>query len=473
MAADDPTRNPDRQRGYTRRQVLRYGAVGFGAVGLGGLLSACAPGDEELVEGADDQQGEATEANGAPAGGGELVMLSTQLTPVEEAEAMRNTILADFDGQVDFIGEEAGPFVDRVLAEAEAGSGSTDLIGALHGDFAQFADQGLLTDLSDLADELSDRGFNEQYLELGRFGGDQQLYIPWMQATYIMVARREALDHLPDGADVEALTYDDWAAWGAAIQDATGSQRLGFPAADDGLIHRFLQGYAYPSFTGGLNTTFAGDDAVTMFEWFTEAWSHASRQSLTYGFMQEPLLTGEVWVAWDHVARLVDAVTTDPEQFVAFPSPVGPQGLGFMPVVAGLAIPANAPDPEGARSLIEYLTRPETMATTLREVAFYPPTEEPEIPEDLEEGIRAQADAVAAQANHAEALPALLPIGLGEQDGSYNEVFRTTFESIVVDGGDPREILDTQAGSLQQVLDDAEASCWQPDPESDGVCKVG
>lgn len=472
MTAEDRTDDQYAPRRYSRRQVLRYGAVGLGTVGLGGLLSACAPGDEELVEGADEQPEGGTEpaANGD---GAELVMLSTQLTPVEEAEAMRNTILADFEGQVDFIAEDAGPFIDRVLAEAQAGQGSTDVLGALHGDFAQFAEQGLLTDLSDLAEELSDRGFNEQFLELGRFGGDQQLYIPWMQATYIMVARREALDHLPDGADLEALTYDDWAAWGAAIQDATGSQRLGFPAADDGLIHRFLQGYSYPSFTGGLNTTFAGDDAVAMFEWFGEAWSHASRQSLTYGFMQEPLLTGEVWVAWDHVARLVDAVTTDPEQFIAFPSPVGPRGLGFMPVVAGLAIPANVPDPDGARSLIDYLTRAETMATTLREVAFYPPTQDPEIPEDLDAGIRAQADAVAAQANNDDAVPSLLPVGLGEQDGAYNEAFRTTFESIVVDGGDPREILDTQAANLQRVLDDAEASCWEPDPDSDGVCQVG
>ena len=42
--------------------------------------------------------------------------------------------------------------------------------------------------------------------------------------------------------------------------------------------------------------------------------------------MQEPLLTGEVWVAFDHVARLADAFNQKPDDFVAFPAPAGPGG---------------------------------------------------------------------------------------------------------------------------------------------------
>ena len=57
--------------------------------------------------------------------------------------------------------------------------------------------------------------------------------------------------------------------------------------------------------------------------------------------MQEPLLTGEVWVAFDHVARLADAFNQKPDDFVAFPAPAGPAGRGFMPVVAGIGDPAD------------------------------------------------------------------------------------------------------------------------------------
>ena len=30
--------------------------------------------------------------------------------------------------------------------------------------------------------------------------------------------------------------------------------------------------------------------------------------STNYDFMQEPLLAGEVWIAWDHIARVKDAL---------------------------------------------------------------------------------------------------------------------------------------------------------------------
>lgn len=259
---------------------------------------------------------------------------------------------------------------------------------------------------------------------------------------------------------------------GCQHRRATGAARLGFPAADDGLIHRFFQGFAYPSFTGALNTAFRSDAAVEMWEWMREAWSHANPQSVTFGFMQEPLLTGEVWVGWDHVARLIEAMRGDPESFVAFPSARGPQGLGYMPVVAGLALPRGGPDPEGARALIEFLTRPETSAVTLREVGFYPPTGEVELPADLDPGIQAQAEAVAAQGADPEAILSLLPVGLGEQDGAYNDVLRTTFERITLNEEDIPTVLETEGENLQGVLDTADASCWPPDPEGEGVCQV-
>jgi multiple sugar transport system substrate-binding protein len=406
---------------------------------------------------------------------GSIVFISSQLTPIAEAEAMRNTILADFEGEVDFVPEDPGPFNDRVQAEAQAGQGEVSLIGGLHGDFAAFAASDLLMDLTDLAEELSDRELNAQFLELGSFGTEGLYYIPWMQATYIMAARREALDYLPEGVDEAALqtslTYEQLGTWAANINEAEG-QRFGLPASDDGLIHRFFQGYGYPSFTGGVNTTFASPEAVAMWEWLRTTWEVTDPQSVTYGTMSEPLLSGSVWLTWDHTARLIDALRQIPDDLVAFPAPRGPSGLGFMPVVAGLGIPNTAPTVEGARSLIEYLTRPEVQTVTLQEVAFFPAVAV-DFPEDLEAGIQAEADAVQQMVTSEDALPSVLPIGLGEQNQAYNTIFRNAFQSIILDGNDIQTTLDSEAANLQAVLDTAGAACWAPDPESEGVCQVG
>jgi multiple sugar transport system substrate-binding protein len=408
-------------------------------------------------------------------GSGPIVFLSNQLTPDDEAEKMRGTILAGFEGQVQFEPADPEPFNQRLAAETAAGQGTVGVIGAQHGDFASLAKQGILTDLSDLLERLSDRTFVAPYVELGKFGGQEQLYVPWMQATYIMVAHREALAYLPDSVDENAvqasLTYDQLGAWAARIHEAAGP-KLGLPAGENGLLHRFLQGYAYPSFTGGVNTTFKSEAAVGMWQWLKEAWQHVPPQALTYEFMEVPLLSGEVWVAWDHVARVSGALNERPDDLVAFPAPRGPEGLGFMPVVAGLAIPKTAPDPEAARSLIDYLTRPEVETITLREVGFFPAIEV-ELPSDLPDGVLAEAAAIQQTTGSEVALPSLLPVGLGEQSSAYTKVFRDAFQAIIVDGKEIPAVLAEQAVNLQAILDAAGAACWPPDPPSEGVCQVG
>ncbi|MGH2418850.1 MAG: ABC transporter substrate-binding protein [Candidatus Limnocylindria bacterium] len=453
-----------------RPRRWRPGAV-FAAMAL--VVAGCTAPAEETTPGAAASEPGASgsaEESAPPVDAGDVVMVSSQLVPTAEQELMNNEILANFEGSVEFVGLDAGPFNDQIRAQEEAGEGEISVIGGLDGEFSSFGADGLLTDLSDVAEELADLGINETYLEFGKLGTDQQLYIPWMQATYVMAARTEALDYLPDGADINDLTWEQITEWGANIEAETGERKLGFPAGEDGLLHRFFQGYAYPAFTGGVNTTFTSPEAVDMWSWLAETWQYVNPQSTTYGFMQEPLQSGEVWVAWDHTARLIQALQNQPEEIVAFPVPSGPEGKAYMPVVAGLAIPTSAPNVEGAKALIRYLLSPETQATTLSAVSFFPVIES-ELP-DVSAGLQAEIDAVEAQLNADDALPAYLPVGLGDQGGAYSQVFRDVFQQVVMDGGDPATVLAAQLPNLQAVFEASGAPCWPPDPESDGPCEA-
>ena len=452
---------PSRARGISRRVLIGSGVVAAGAVAGGVFLGRRAD--------------EPPSAPGWIPTDDEIVFLSTQLTPVEEAEAMRNAILTDFPGRVEFVRLDDAPFLDRALADAQSAKGTIGVLGGQHGHFASLQAQGLLADLTDLADELEDRRFIPDYLVLGEILGEGLSYIPWMQASYIMVARRDALEYLPYGTDENALrtsfTYEQLGAWAKRIADVQGP-KLGLPAGDGGLLHRFLQGYSYPSFTRGVNTTFRSDGAVSMWQWLRDTWRSTNPESTSYDFMQEPLRTGEVWVAWDHTARLIDALRESPDDFVTFPAPRGPAGLGYMPVLAGLAIPKNAPDTEASRALIEYLTRPAVQAITAREVSFFP-TIEAELPEELPVGIEQEAEAINATLRSDAGIPSLLPVGLGDQNQAYNTVFRDAFRRIVLDGEDIRQVLDSEAQNLQRVLDMANVACWPPDRPGSGVCRVG
>ena len=399
----------------------------------------------------------------------DMIFLSNQLRPIEEAEKVRQVILKGFPEPVEYVVDEPGPWIARIKAEAQSGSVNTGLLGGLHGDFATIADA--LDPVDDVMKELGDRGIDPAYVKLGELGSGHQLYVPWMQATYIMVANKQALPHLPQGADINQLTYAQLAEWGANIGKATGERKLGFPGGPKGLMYRLFQGSLYPAYTAGVVRTFKSAEAETMWADFKTIWKSTNPRSTSFDFMQEPLLAGDVWVAFDHVARVIDALRQKPDEFVAFPAPTGPKGLGYMPVVAGVAIPKGTPDRPSAVKLIEYLTQPEVQVTTLRETAFFPVVKA-DLPADLAPGLQLASAAIERQVGAANAIVSLLPVGLGEKNGEFNKVFTDTFQLIVVRNRDIKDSLESQGEKLAGIMQAAGAACWQPDASSQGPCPV-
>lgn len=443
-------KGPD--RAISRRDALKLG----GAVVAGSLI---APG--------------VAAARGTNASTSQLVFLSDQLATVPEEAALRNSVLAGFKTPVDFVTfAETTPFITSVIAQAKAGVGKVDLVGGLQGDFVSLASQVKLRDMSDVLNSLSSRNFPKQYLKAAVIDGKPR-FVPWITATYLMVANKKALKYLPKGKNVNNLTYNDLLAWAQNMQKGAGQPLLGFPASPDGLIKRFFQGYTYPSFTGGVNTTFKSPAAVNMWNWFKQTWAATNPQSVTYSFMQEQLLSGEVWVAWDHAVRLIDALEKKPNDFVVFPAPKGPKGLGYEPVLGGLAIPETSKNIPAAKQLIAYLTKPTTTAIMLKKEAWFPPLPSSRLPKSLSPGERALSAGIAAMVNSPDGIASALPVGLGAQSDAYDKVFTDTFTQIAISNADVQSTLNTQAANLQTVLNQAKAACWTPDPKSKGVCKVG
>jgi multiple sugar transport system substrate-binding protein len=120
-----------------------------------------------------------------------LIFLSTQLRPIEEAQKMRNVILKGFPREVDYITEQPQQFPVRIAAEEQSRAHTIDVVGALHGELQPLVPLDALVPLDVLAGKLTGRGIPDSLLALGTFGTAHQLYIPWMQASYIMVANKE------------------------------------------------------------------------------------------------------------------------------------------------------------------------------------------------------------------------------------------------------------------------------------------
>jgi multiple sugar transport system substrate-binding protein len=402
----------------------------------------------------------------------DITFLSTQMNPVEEAGKMRNAILKDFPGKVDFRPNDNSYIFNQIDSLLQADPSKSILMGATHGDLVGLYERNALRPLDDLFARLEhDRKFSNQLLDLCRLNGKNIYYVPWMQATFVMVANKKALPYIPKGVELDFLTYDQLRQWAKNIHDKTGMTALGFPAGKNGLMHRFFQGYLYPSFTASTLLKFRSPEAKAMWEYFRDLWTLVHPGSLVYSTMAEPLLTGEVWIAWDHTARFMKAFKERPDDFVAFPTPIGPRGRGFIAVVSGLSIPLGSADIANQAMLIDYLTRAEIQTKTLNEVGFFPAVAvgaDSAIPRHLQE----LSSAVDMQANDRYSIPVLLPQGLGVRGGDYNNLFMLTFSEIVLRGKPPTQVLNENAAELQRILDEQNARCWLPDTSDARPCKI-
>ncbi len=361
-----------------------------------------------------------------------LVFDSSQLNQVQEVDKVNTLIVNPFTAaKVSYVSETDTQQIDRLTAEKKAGKYTIGVIGALHGTYPNLLAADVLQDITPLATKLANRGINKGFMDLGKLGTDKQYYIPWMQATYVMAINKKALQYLPAGANMNALTYQQLADWGKAITAATGQKKIGLPAGPNGLMHRLTQGYLYPAYTGGLVTTYRSADAVTMWTDLKNLWQYCNPQSTTYNFMQDPLLTEEVWIGWDHTARLGNAYSQKPADFIAVPAPAGPKGLYYMSVLAGLGIPKNSPNQSGAEDFIDYMTTPAIQTITATQLGFYPILDTG-IPENMPASAKLIADAVILQSKAANAHVSLLPIGLAARSGDFNKIMQDSFTRIVI-----------------------------------------
>jgi multiple sugar transport system substrate-binding protein len=438
------------------RRALVARAGGLGAVlALGGLAGA-----SRAVAGPTQNLGKVTAFFG-------------QFGAIAEQEGIRKYVFKGFRGDVDpvFVPITAPTqFVDRVRAEAKAGKGNLDLLIGLHGDMVTFQNENLIRPINDVARQV--KNLPPSLVKIGKLGTQNQFYLPHSQATYVMVANKDVLKYMPKGADINALTYGQVFAWAKAIRKGTGQNRFGLPASATGLIHRFLQGFLVPSFTGGFVTNFRSKEAAQGWLYLRQLWQYTHPQSLTYGFMQDPLLSEEVLLAWDHVARLKTALDQRPDDLVAFPVPKGPKARAYMPVLVGMAIPRNAPNPAGAKALMQHMLRLSAQAQILSIAGFFPVVPG-RLSKSISPGLRAEAAAVARQQKAKDAVQALLPIGIGAEGGNFNKVYTDTFTRIVRNGEDIQKVLNEQGALLQQIFDKTGAPCWAPDPSSGkNPCKV-
>jgi multiple sugar transport system substrate-binding protein len=376
-----------------------------------------------------------------------VLFLSTQLTPIPEARMMRQVILKGFTRPVDFEPYDRPVYNAQVLDIAANPKGAV-VLGGVQEDFIRLYRAGVLQNVNAIWSRLPSQ-FVPQFSGRAVFSAGGMYFIPWMQATYLMAASKRALKYLPSGTDLNRLSYDDLREWAANMNQATGKGMLGFPVGPKGLMPRFLEGYLYPSFTGSMTEGFASPEAIAMWRYLQGLWRFVTPASLISNRMDEALLHGKVWVAWDHSARLLEVFKERPGEFVAFPAPSGPKGRGFISVLAGLGLPRGISSVD-AEKLIDYLTSPEVQVLTMESVGFLPTVEIGNLAGRSGE-MQTVLQAATEQLNARDGILTSVPL-LGEDVGrGFDLAYMVAFSKIVLRGMDVRTVLQPLGMTLQDM----------------------
>jgi multiple sugar transport system substrate-binding protein len=391
-----------------------------------------------------------------------IIFASTQLAPPAEQAFMRGllaSLLHEKNIQVEFVPLSYTDMAAKLEAEVTARAVTVSVVGGLATEIDYFASKGWLEDLARFG-TLPGRTFVDTALRV--VDEHKRLYgitsfIPWMTATFVIVVNNEAFKYLPEGLtreDVvmgtEKWTWDALVAWAKNIYEKTGERRVGLPAGAGGLLHRLLHGYLYVSYTGYQSKYFNSPEAVQLWTMLRELWKYCHPESTTWSAMAEPLLRGDVWIAWDHTARIIAAVKERPEMFTVVPVPRGPMGRGYIIVLAGLAIPKGAPNQDAAWELIEFLTRPEIQARIAENVGFFPVVKEA-TPVIVDPGVKKVSEGVSRQLATLDGKPVFIPM-LGGKAGDFIAIYREAFERIVLKGEDISTVLAELEPKLKAIF---------------------
>jgi multiple sugar transport system substrate-binding protein len=398
---------------------------------------------------------------------GNVYFVSTQMTPAEE-RAFLVSKLKEFTAQtgikVELINLGYAEIASRVEAEQKTGKVKTGLVADLQGGLYLLASKGLLQDLSSIT--IPNRTF---LLEKYAYVNGEKIFIPWLQATYVFVVNKEAFKYLPAGLTEEDVikgterwTYDALLDWARNIRKVAGIRHpLGFPMGPRGLWHRFLHGYIYPSFTGAQAIKFDSVRAIDMWDYLKKLMEYVNPSSSVWDKMDEPLMRGEVLIAWDHTARIKQAIVTMPDRFVVVPSPRGPMGRGYIVVLVGLAVPKNAPNMDEIEKLIEYLTSPEVQVEILKNVGFFPAVKEASI--KIPEGaLKILAEGVINQSATKDGVVAFIP-NLGPKGGEFTATYREAFKMVVMEGENPVKVVKELGEKIRKMFVETGSPLPEPD----------
>ena len=305
------------------------------------------------------------------AGGGEVSSTELKITysgtpEIHEKEYLMNEYFKGFEEEygvtvtVDFVAQADA--IKKIQTEQETGNIVSDIVFADTANMAPYVNGGWMEDISDIVDGTGSTYTN--MFDAITNVGDARYFVPNSFDVYIVIANKKALDYLPAGLTeedvVNGLTWDQYADWAVAIAAGEGEGKTMMPASLEG------SQLLYPM--AGMSLAYDGGFPEFTSDGFKDAMGVIAKIAAGNGFYAEqdqytavtdPMNSGDVWLAFSHMAPAGASYNASPNSYVIGAAPTGSNGSGSTSGAWCYGTQKGAPHMDLAEKLIEYIARPE------------------------------------------------------------------------------------------------------------------
>ncbi|MBL6981605.1 MAG: extracellular solute-binding protein [Anaerolineales bacterium] len=309
-----------------------------------------------------------------------LVFSSRLFSPPQEQEYFINEIIKPFEEEhgviVNFQIIDDQTLLDRAAVQQSTNHVTTDIVVAHNSRMAEWIEAGWVEDMTEVVAGWTDRTFSTAFEGQTHMDGSQY-FLPVGADVYLLLANNKALDYLPAGAELDTITWEQYAEWGAAVAAGEGEGKVcitGIPAKS--WIYMF----------GGTGLSYGAGFPDVNSEGAMEAWKVWETIGKAGGFVPtvlnidscvDPMMREESWLTVFHNARAGQVYASNETAFTLAPAPTGPVGTGSIAGVSGYAIMKGSANYDLALQFLEYLTRPDIQVKIAKGTGgFIPPVEE-------------------------------------------------------------------------------------------------
>ncbi len=279
---------------------------------------------------------------------------------------VRDKIVAEFEKEfnvrvtLDVVSATDG--IKKIKTEQDSGEYVTDIAIVHSGEMPTFVTKGYVQDITaDVA--YSDRTIDkDNHFTSVTNVGDTRYFVPVSSDAYLTVANKKALAFLPEGANVDDLTWEQFAEWAYNIKNgANGNIGVGtktmFPSQ---------AGYNLIYIMGGMGLAYGADFVDVDSENMKQAYELMLQMAIDEVFVNEQknystavdkMKDETAWLSFQHMTQAGEILKYKPDNFVIAAPPKGDAGRGSIIGAWGLGVLDGAPNKATALKFIDYMTR--------------------------------------------------------------------------------------------------------------------